>query len=84
MKIKNEIQNVKTTEVTVKKFTPRPIYLPKKRLLKHAKNGNKIININILYFTLFTDKIGFEPMILYNTLIFKTSALNRSATYPNF
>ena len=47
MKIKNEIQNVKTTEVTVKKFTPRPIYLPKKRLLKHAKNGNKIIKTRI-------------------------------------
>ena len=60
------------------------MYLPKKRPLKHAKNGNKIISSNILYFTLFTDKIGFEPMILHNKLIFKTSALNHSATYPNF
>ena len=26
--------------------------------------------------------MGFEPMVSQNTLVFKTSALNHSATYP--
>ena len=29
-------------------------------------------------------KMGFEPMVFHNTLVFKTNALNHSAIYPKF
>ena len=28
------------------------------------------------------DKVGFEPTVLINTLVFKTNTLNRSVIYP--
>lgn len=28
------------------------------------------------------DKVGFEPTVFFNTLVFKTSALDHSTTHP--
>ena len=28
------------------------------------------------------DKVGFEPTVSFNTIVFKTNALNHSTTYP--
>jgi hypothetical protein len=32
--------------------------------------------------TLDKDKVGFEPTVSVNTIVFKTNALNPSTTYP--
>lgn len=28
------------------------------------------------------EKVGFEPTVFFNTIVFKTNALNHSTTYP--
>ena len=44
--------------------------------------------INIIIFNLnnkidrLKDKVGFEPTVFFNTIVFKTNALNHSTTYP--
>ena len=42
----------------------------------------QIININIFNLNSDKDKVGFEPTVLPSTTVFKTDALNHSATYP--
>ncbi len=67
-------------------------------MVKYATEINKGITtarifstmqiINIIIFNLnnkidrLKDKVGFEPTVFFNTIVFKTNALNHSTTYP--
>ena len=57
--------------------------------LEKAKTGIEPIlqdlqssTLPIMLFSLLKDKEGFEPTVFFNTIVFKTNALNHSTTYP--
>ena len=53
-----------------------------------ARIFNTVQIINTIIFSLsdlvnwLQDKVGFEPTVFFNTIVFKTNALNHSTTYP--
>ena len=60
-----------------------PIKRPKKPLINEPNKGKKTIFKYIFRkLKVKTDRVGFEPTVLWNTLVFKTSTLNHSIIYP--
>ena len=53
------------------------------RIFNTVQIINKIIfSLNVKTQDTNSDKVGFEPTVFLNTIVFKTNALNHSTTYP--